>query len=214
MRGLFSICACACLTVSLAALVGCASDDEPNRPAAVDEVRAGPVTFRVPLLDANDGQLLSRHNAELSAHGLETFPDTADVTPSTLEASWEKWHDVVAAANEKLGTKMELEWNANPVTYGPALCYLGDPRGVARTMRDLNDSVFSEFIAVYRWKYKKESHLGTAWESYGEPEDPSKYPEAFHAFAGEGEDVMLAVTVHDDGYDGEFFAARVRRCEE
>jgi hypothetical protein len=199
---------------TLSLLAGCASGREASGASAQDQVGTGSVAFRVPLLDANDGTLLSKHNSDLEAHGLETFPDTVDVTPRTLEESWEKWHGVVAAANAKLGTKLELEWNANPAQYGAALCYIGDPRAVPKTMRELNDSVFAEFITVYRWKYKTESHLGDAWESFGEPEDPSKYPAAFHAFTGDGtgEDVMLAVTVNDDGYDGEFFAIRIPRC--
>jgi hypothetical protein len=189
---------------------GGASDDRPA--LGEDDVTSGGVKFRVPLLDEESHLPLSRHNDALRAKGLETFPDTVDVAPRNLEKDWEKWFDVLDRANAALGTKMDLVRNANPIEFGSALCYIGNARSVAKTMRALNDSVFAEFITVYRWKFKDESHLTDAWASFGEPENASKYPAAFGEFKGSGEDVMLAVTAQDDGIDGEFFAVRIPKC--
>jgi hypothetical protein len=193
-------------------LVACGDATSARQGVGEDDVTAGGVKFRVPLLDAESHLPLSRHNEALRAKGIETFPETVDIGPRNLEKDWEKWFAVLDSANAALGTNMDMVRSANPLEYGAALCYIGNPRSVAKTMRALNDSVFSEFITVYRWKFEDESHLTDAWASFGEPEDASKYPPPFGQFKGNGEDVMLVVTAEDDGIDGTFFAVPIPKC--
>jgi hypothetical protein len=201
--------------VAALGLVGCTGASDASPGASEDDITARAVKFRVPLLEDESKLPLSRHNEALRAlrdRAIDPFPETVDVGPRNLETSWEKWQENLDAANAALGLNMDMVRQANPVEFGSALCYTGNPRAVAKTMRDLNDSVFAEFITVYRWKFKDESHLTDAWASLGEDEDTSKYPAAFNQFKGNGEDVMLVVTSQDDFTDGEFSAVQIPKC--
>lgn len=197
----------------LCVLAGCGTAGPASDTAHQTEQSAPRI--RTPLLDAADGSRLSALNPQLLERGLETFPDYIDVGEEDFDA-WQRWFDVLDAANLALGGDIEMAWNDPPDSYKSdlhaGLCYLGDARKVPALMRELNDWVFSEFIAVYMWKYQDETHKGEAWGELDEPEDVSTYPESFRNFSGNGEDLMLVISV-TDAYE-ERLAVQLPRCAD
>ena len=201
MKTALLLLACA-LSVGPLACGGAAGE----APTDSDDVTAQ-TRIRVPILDAKTKKPLAQHNAALRAKGAETFPEFLDMTVAKLDG-FNHLFDVVDAANKALGTKLELQRQSAP-TELPGLCYLGNVRNVPKLMRDLNDSVFDEFIAIYMWKFRSESHRGDAFGSTG-PEDVSKFPRAFQDFHGHGDDLMVVFSANDDFADR--LPATIPRC--
>jgi len=195
-------------------LVACAAKDggESTGQAAT----AARTTLRVPLLDEVTGERLAAHNDALARkrNGARAFPEFLDMDVASIRGFHEML-DRVDAANDTLGTHLELRRQASPLDFGAdtdrGLCYRGNGAEVPALLRDLNDSVFSEFVAVYMWKLGGETHRGAAFGSFG-PEDEGAFPDSFKRFDGKGQDLMLVVSATEEGT--ERLALRIPKCHE
>jgi hypothetical protein len=212
-----SLAATALLTFCVV-ITGCAAANEAP-PAPVDAVDEGPetaedvsdltsakVTLRIPLLD-EDGKLLSRHNAALSAAGLGTFPDVVEINGGANGAiartATKKWDDasaLVDKAYEKINLEIAQRSYGEPYSYqtrdpNTTICYRGNPMLVVSLINNLADRVFSDQLGVHGWRYRQTKWLDDNLTS----DDEATFPTIWKTWRGRGAAVLVLSHSSDDG---------------
>lgn len=135
-----------------------------------NQLSPGEVVFRVPLLDWN-GKLMSRFNEQLTAAGLETFPDYVDISNQDIDAGRARFqHFIELSSSEKV---YQLTGETDMVAYDAfnnyqvegrsttetGLCYLGDALKAGALVQQLADGVLSDMFDLYGWRAKDQYWL-------------------------------------------------------
>jgi hypothetical protein len=213
----FSIVGVGCTAASTSEPTAPADFDEPETAEDVGELNSGRVALRVPLLDEN-GKLLSRHNAEMRAAGLATFPDTVEIRGGADGAvvrdgakKWEKASALIDAAYEK-GIELTHRLLAEPADYetkdaATTICYTGSAKLVASLIQSLTDSVFSDQLGIHGWRYRQTKEL----QEGSDPEWENAFPSIWKNWRGRGNAILFLTASSDSG--DELNVGIVRKCQ-
>ena len=163
------------------------------------------MTLRIPLLDY-EGKPLSKHNAALTAAGLDKFADTVEVEGgangralANTEKKWNEASALVDKANEELpNLNLEMTLLAEPYNYktsNPAtsICYKGNPKLVVNLITSLTDSIFSDQLSIHGWRYRQ-----TKVTDLSEDDQRDFMPSVWKNWRGQGA-AILFVTASSDG---------------
>ena len=166
-----------------------------------DPVGTGTVSVSVPLLDEAEQQPLSRFNAQLSAAGLPTFPDSIVISSKSGSALLSELHDLAkqAARADVLAITQAQLLQAAPLglllDFG--LCHGGDGAALPTLLGSLADSVLSDMFYVYGWKAENQS----AYDVWHEPTKSSPVFDEWNA-SQNGVFLVWFETETDDMFTG------------
>lgn len=176
---------------------GAIAGDEP-------ELKANEASLVVPLIDENK-KLLSRYNAAAKAKGLKEMPDTFEVKTqadaqkvSDLRSYFaDKTMDAVGAKTQPMpawGPDSFTNWSKKSKV--PGLCYRGNPNKVIDLMQKMTDTVFSDQLTIYGWKYKKADHFLN-----GAEDSADDFPDVWKEWRGESTAILVIFAQGDGGDD-------------
>jgi hypothetical protein len=150
---------------------------------------------------------MTRYNARLKKAGFKEFPEYVEVSDSESAKQFDEWRDEGDKIEETLKLKLSLafgnvpdEYQSNDHAY--QVCYDGDGMKVANLVSSLADSVFSDQLNVYAWKYR--SHEETSFSDDDTLENFKKdAPAIWKEWTGKTDAVLILTSYGDEGTDSE-----------
>jgi hypothetical protein len=132
--------------------------------SAITTQAFGATTLKIPLFVEQGKKTvpMSQINAQYKLTGAQKLPEVLIVTKTSLDSARKIYWDV----NEKVGNlsgdlNLASDFPGGNNFNGLRTCYTGTPAEAVSLAGQMADSIYSDQLGFWGWKYKKEIHMET-----------------------------------------------------